>query len=265
MQHNIITFTTDFGLTEHYVGTMKGVIAGINPGVQMVDICNSVTSYDVLEGALALAQAYHYFPPGTVHLAIVDPGVGSSRRPIVVDSGRYLFVAPDNGLLSLVYEREERVTVRHITAEHYFLQPVSNTFHGRDIFAPVAGWVSKGVDLTKLGDEITDYVRFTIPKPKSNGARVVKGVVIRVDKFGNLITNLTAQDVPILSETASPTFRLSVGKTTVCTLRTAYAQAQPGEVFAIVGSMGYLEISANRAPASQITGAGRGAEIVFEW
>lgn len=252
----IVTFTTDFGTNEHYVGAMKGVVLGLNPDAHIVDICNAVTPFDVLDGALTFGHAYHYYPAGTVHVIVVDPGVGTSRRPIVVDTGRHLLIAPDNGVLSLVYEREERVTVRHVTAEHYFLQPVSNTFHGRDIFASVAGWVSHGVDLTKLGEVITDYVRFAIPKPKTS-AGVTKGVVIKVDRFGNLITNLTASDLPASG------FRLTVGKTTIQNLRTAYAQGTPGEVFAIVGSMGYVEISANKGAAAQLCGAGRGAEVTL--
>src|SRR5689334_5050186 len=172
----MITLTTDFGLTEHYVGAMKGVIYSINPSVQLVDITNAVQSFDILDGAIAISQAYSYFPKDTVHIVVVDPGVGGTRRPILANVGQYLFVAPDNGVLSLVYEREERVTVRHITAEHYFRQPVSNTFHGRDIFAPVAGYLSKGLDVMKFGEEITDYTRFAAPRLKSVGPNSWKGV-----------------------------------------------------------------------------------------
>jgi S-adenosylmethionine hydrolase len=165
MASQVLTLTSDFGLTDHYVGVMKGVILGINPQLQLVDISHGVQSHDVLDGALTLSQAYHYFPAGTVHLVVVDPGVGSARRPILAVSGKYSFIAPDNGVLSLVYEREERVTVYHVDASHYYLQPVSNTFQGRDIFAPIAAWISKGVEASKIGPEITDYVRFTVPKP----------------------------------------------------------------------------------------------------
>src|SRR5262245_18513846 len=170
---------------------MKGVIANINPAVQMVDICNSVNSYDLLDGALTIAQAYHYFPANTIHLIVVDPEVGTARRPTVINTGKYLFVAPDNGVMSLIYEREERCIARHITAEHYFLQPVSNSFHGRDLFAAVAGYLSKGVEPHKFGDEVSDFVRFAAPKPKPASDKLIKGVVLKVDKFGNLITNFT--------------------------------------------------------------------------
>lgn len=261
MAAQVLTLTTDFGLNDHYVGVMKGVVLGINPQVQLVDISHGVQSHDVMDGALTIAQAYHYFPSGSVHLVVVDPGVGSARRPILAVSGKHSFIAPDNGVLSLVYEREERVTVYQVEASHYYLQPVSNTFHGRDIFAPIAAWVSKGVEAAKIGSEITDFVRFAVPKPKREG-QMVKGVVLKVDRFGNLVTNLTPEFVPELFAAQPAPFSLTVGKSTVKTIRSNYAQAAAGEVFGIVGSMGYVEISANRAPASQMAGVGRGAEVL---
>lgn len=190
---HIITLTTDFGLNDHFVGAMKGVIHGINADAQIVDICNSVQSFDILEGALTIVQAYRYFPVDTINMVIVDPGVGSARRPILVTTEKHRFVAPDNGVLSLVYDREERISVRHITSDHYFLQPTSKTFHGRDVFAPIAAWLSKGVDPAKFGDEITDYARFTMPRPKKISETEFKAVVMKVDKFGNLITNITPE------------------------------------------------------------------------
>jgi S-adenosylmethionine hydrolase len=226
-----------------------------------VDITNGVQSFDVLDGAIAISQSYHYFPPYTVHIVVVDPGVGGPRRPILAIAGQHLFVAPDNGILSLVYEREERISVRHITSEHYFRQPVSNTFHGRDIFAPVAAYVSKGVEITKFGDEIKDYVRFVAPRPKASGPNAWKGVVLKIDKFGNLITNFTAGDVPQLFQAAPPAFKLTVGKAEVTQVRTSYSQGAQGEVFAVVGSAGFLEICTNRGPASRVVGAEKGSEV----
>jgi len=187
--------------------------------------------------------------------------VGTERRPLLVSTTRHAFIAPDNGVLSLVYAREERVTVRHITAEHYFRQPVSQTFHGRDIFAAVAGHLSKGVEPPKFGEEISDYVRFAGPRPKSADG-VVKGVVIKVDKFGNLITNITPNDVPQLFQSTAVPFKIQIGKAEVRQLKTAYAQGQSGEVFGILGSMGYLEIAANKSSAAHLAGAGRGSEVV---
>jgi S-adenosyl-L-methionine hydrolase (adenosine-forming) len=262
-RHPIVTLTTDFGLNDHFVGALKGVILNIAPEANIVDICHTVQAFDILDGALALAQSYSYFPPRTVHLVVVDPGVGSARRPILATSEMHNFVAPDNGVLSLMYAREQRLSVRHITAEHYFLQPVSNTFHGRDIFAPVAAYLAKGVDQEKFGEEVSDYVRFNAPKPKAADPNSLRGVVLRVDRFGNLITNFTPQDAPALFQNNAPTFKMVVGKREITSMRTNYADGAPGELFAIIGSMGFLEIAANRGSAAQITGAGKGTEVLL--
>ena len=257
----IITLTTDFGLNDHFVGTIKGVILSISPEIEIVDISHSVQAFDVLDGALTIAQAYSYFPSGTVHLVVVDPGVGTARRPILVSSDRHHFVAPDNGVLSMVYAREERLHIRHVTAEHYSLQPISNTFHARDIFAPVAAWLAKGVDAEKFGDEITDYVKFNAPKPKPVDQQTLKGVVLKADRFGNLITNITPQDAPMLFGENPAPFKIVIGKHEITDVKTSYAEGEPGEVFAILNSMGYLEIAANRAPAAQIVGTAKGTEV----
>ena len=256
----IVTLTTDFGTNDHFVGAVKGVILDIVPEAAIVDISHAVQAFDVLDGALTISQTYSYFPTGTVHLIVVDPGVGTARRPIIGSSDGYHFVAPDNGVLSMIYAREERMTVRHVTAEHYFHQPVSNTFHGRDIFAPVAAYLAKQVDSHKFGDEIQDYVRFAAPKPKPAGDNRIRGVVLKVDRFGNLITNVTPEDVPALF-TGKSGFKIVVGNKEITEIRSAYAEGAPGEVFGILGSMGYLEIVANRAAAAQITGAGKGSEV----
>ena len=257
----VITLTTDFGLNDHFVGALKGVIVDIVPEAQIVDISHAVQAFDVLDGALAIAQSYSYFPNGTIHMVVVDPGVGTTRRPILASSDGYHFVAPDNGVLSMVYAKEERIHVRHITSEHYFRQPVSNTFHGRDIFAPVAAYLAKQVDSHKFGDEIEDYVKFAAPRPKPAGENRIRGVVLKIDRFGNLITNVTPTDVPALFAAKAAPFKIVVGSKEVTDIRTAYAEGAPGEVFGILGSMGYLEIVANRAPAAQLTGAGKGSEV----
>jgi S-adenosylmethionine hydrolase len=257
----VITLTTDFGTNDHYVGAMKGVIVDIVPDAQIVDITHAVQAYDVLDGALTIAQAYSYFPNGTIHMVIVDPGVGTARRPILASSDGFHFVAPDNGVLSMVYAREERIHVRHITSDHYFRQPVSTTFHGRDIFAPVAAYLAKQVDSHKFGDEIEDFVKFSAPKPKPAGENKIRGVVLKIDRFGNLVTNVTPADVPALFAAKTGAFKIVVGTREITDIRTAYAEGTPGEVFGILGSMGYLEIVANRAAAAQITGAGKGSEV----
>ncbi|MFY9645798.1 MAG: SAM-dependent chlorinase/fluorinase [Terriglobales bacterium] len=257
----IITLTTDFGLNDHFVGAMKGVILAIIPQVQIIDICHAVQPFDILDGALAISQAYSYFPPGTVHLVVVDPGVGTTRRPIILTGDTQVFVAPDNGVLSLVCDREERISVRHVTADHYFLQPRSNTFHGRDIFSPVAAYLAKGVEQERFGEEITDYVRFGAPRPKPVDEHTLRGIVLKVDRFGNLITNITPQDVPQLFRTTPAPFKISIGTKAVSRICSSYAQGAPGEVFVILGSMGFLELATNRGSAFQLLGAGKGSEL----
>jgi len=256
----IITLTTDFGTNDHFVGAVKGVILDIVPEAAIVDISHAVQAYDVLDGALAISQTYSYFPPGTVHMVVVDPGVGTTRRPIIASSDGYHFVAPDNGVLSMVYAKEQRMHVRHVTSDHYFRQPVSNTFHGRDVFAPVAAYLAKMVDSHKFGEEIEDYVRFAAPRPKPVAENRLRAVVLKVDRFGNLITNVTPEDAPALFA-GKVGFKIVVGSKEITAIRTAYAEGTPGEVFGILGSMGYLEIVANRAAAAQITGAGKGSEV----
>jgi hypothetical protein len=240
---------------------MKGVILNINPEVQIVDICHQIAPYDIFEAAYALVQSYKFFPRDTIHLVVVDPGVGTARRPILVSAGQYRFVAPDNGVLSLLFTREENARVRHITADHYFLNPVSNTFQGRDIFAPVAGWLSKGVHEEQFGDPITDYTKFSSPKPKRVSDNLLKGMTLKVDSFGNLITNITPQDVPELFSENPPPFRIIINKQEITRLNLAYSMGRPSELFAIVGSSGFIEICTNRGSAAKLLNANRGAEI----
>ncbi|MGO8985987.1 MAG: S-adenosyl-l-methionine hydroxide adenosyltransferase family protein [Terriglobales bacterium] len=258
----IVTLTTDFGLNDHFVGAMKGVILAIAPDAQIVDINHAVQPFDILDGALTISQAYSYYPSGTVHMVVVDPGVGTTRRPVILAGERHRFVAPDNGVLSLIYAREERLSVRHVTAEHYFLQPRSNTFHGRDIFSPVAAHLAKGVEPDRFGEEITDYVRFAAPRPKPVDERTLRGVVLKVDRFGNLVTNITPQDAPHLFSDPPSAFRIAIGTRADAKRMCAnYAEGSPGEVFGILGSMGFLEVATNRGSASQMLGAGKGSEV----
>ena len=262
MRRPVITLTTDFGLSDHFVGTMKGVILGICPEARIVDISHEVGAFAITEGAFLLAQAYRYFPRGTVHVVVVDPGVGTARRPILAEAADQYFVAPDNGVLSLIYDHEAVVSVRHITAEHYFLNPVSNTFHGRDVFAPVAAWVAKAYQTEAMGEEISDYVRFTLPKPKVAGS-TRKGLVLRVDAFGNLVTNFTAEDLP-QGAGADSKIKLQVGGKSVEKLTQTFAQGAAGEPVAIVGSSGFLEIAVNKGQAARVLGVNRGAEVILE-
>ena len=206
---------------------MKGVILNIVPDAAIVDISHAVQAFDVLDGALTISQAYSYFPAGTVHVVVVDPGVGTARRPIIASSDGYHFVAPDNGVLSLVYAREERIHVRHITSDHYFLQPISNTFHARDVFSPVAAYLAKQVDSHKFGDEIEDFVKFSAPKPKAVNDNQMRGVVLKVDRFGNLITNITPHDAPMVFADQPAAFKIVVGKREVTNIRKTYSEGAP--------------------------------------
>jgi S-adenosyl-L-methionine hydrolase (adenosine-forming) len=261
---HIVTLTTDFGLVDHYAGAIKGALLSVFPEARIADITHAVQAFDVLDGALAIAESYSYFPSGSVHMVVVDPGVGSERRPILATVGEHYFVAPDNGVLSLVYAQADSVMVREITSSHYFRQPVSSTFHGRDVFAPVAANLAKGVDPAKFGDEITDYVRFAAPQPKAAADHSLRGIVLKIDRYGNLITNIRASDAPQLFGENPPPFRIVAGKETITEMCNHYAQGAPGELFAIVGSMGYLEISTNRGTAAKLLGIGKGA-VVSLW
>jgi S-adenosyl-L-methionine hydrolase (adenosine-forming) len=257
----IITLTTDYGTNDHLVGTLKGVILKINPEATIVDITHNVAPFDLLDAALAIGSAYSYFPPRTIHVVVVDPGVGTDRRPLLVTAENQYFVAPDNGVLSVIYEREENVVARNVTAAHYFLQPVSKTFHGRDIFAPIAAWLSKGWQTASMGDEITDHKKFALPKPKATEG-VVKGIVMRVDTFGNLVTNFRVEDLPE-SALTNGEIKFQVGTQTVSRMVPTFASGNAGEPVAYLGSAGYVEIAVNKGNASRTLSIGRGAAVVL--
>jgi S-adenosyl-L-methionine hydrolase (adenosine-forming) len=258
----IITLTTDYGTNDHLVGTLKGVVLKINPDATVVDITHQVTPFDLLDGALAIGAAYSYFPPKTIHVVVVDPSVGTERRPLLVTAANQYFVAPDNGVLSVIFEQEQdSLVVRHANAEHYYLQPVSKTFHGRDVFAPVAAWLSKGWQTASMGEEIEDYKRFALPRPKTVDG-VTKGVVLRVDSFGNLITNFRAEDLPEAGANGGA-LQLQVGTHQVTKLVDTFARGEAGQPVAYVGSSGYLEIAVNKSSAARTLGLGRGAAVVL--
>ena len=262
MTNPIITLTTDYGTNDHLVGVLKGVILKINPEVQIVDITHGVTPFDLLDGAMAITNAYTYFPPRTIHVVIVDPGVGTDRRPLLVSGQNQYFIAPDNGVLSGVYDKEQNFLVRHLTAEHYFLHPVSKTFHGRDVFAAVAGWLSKNWQPGSMGDEITDFKRFALPKPKEADG-LLKGVVLKVDSFGNLITNFRTEDLPA-DAMEKGTINLQVGTQAIGKLVPTFAQGNAGEAVAYVGSSGNLEIGVNKGSASKTLALGRGTPVLLK-
>ena len=259
----MLTLLTDFGTADYFVGAMKGVILSINPYAALFDITHEIPPQDILSGAFTLSAVYKNFPEGTVHVAVVDPGVGSERRAIVVSSGNQYFVGPDNGLFSFIYE-EEVVRVFHATNEDYFLRPVSNTFHGRDIFAPLGAALSKGVQPEKLGVEITDFVRLPNLKPNYARDRAIEASIIHIDHFGNCITNLTRRD--ITNEMIARGVTLTINGRKITSFRCFFAEESDASdnLFAIWGSAGYLEIAAFRSNAADILCARTGEKVIAE-
>jgi S-adenosylmethionine hydrolase len=253
----IVTLTTDFGLSDHFVGVMKGVILGIQPAAQVVDISHGVSPYEIAEGAFTIAQAYRYFPKKTVHVVVVDPGVGSARRPLLAEMAGQYFIAPDNGVLSMVFAREQP-KVRHITAERYFVHPVSRTFHGRDVFSPVAGHLAAGITAAKFGKHIHDYIRAEFEKPAQTGKHSWTGTILKVDHFGNLATNFHIDQFPSLRTHA---FSLNAGLKPITRLALTFSECDPGELFVIVGSSGYLEVAASQASAAELLGCSAGSPV----
>ena len=196
----MITLLTDFGTSDYFVPAVKGVILTLNPQAQIIDLTHDISAQDVHAGAFTLGACWRNFPPGTIHLAVVDPGVGSARHPIVVQADQHLFVGPDNGLFSFVYARAKQVSVFHATNTDFFQTKPSATFHGRDVFAPLAGWLSRGVHPSSFGPVINDYVRFDLPHPQfDRHSGRLTGSVIHIDRFGNCITNITETEFPLES------------------------------------------------------------------
>ena len=257
MTRPILTLTTDFGTVDHYAGTMKGVILRICPEAQIVDITHDIEPFAIAEGAYTIAQAWRYFPEGTVHVVVIDPGVGTARRPILVEAGGHYFLGPDNGVLSMVYLHEP-ARVRLIATEDYFLHPVSQTFHGRDIFAPVAAHLASGVAPEKIGGYIEDPTRPAFAKPHRDRGGAWIGQIIKADRFGNLITNFHIGEFANL---ADGPFTLTLGSRRITALARNYQACVPGQLFLIVGSSGYYEISLRQGNAAQYAQCQPGAAI----
>jgi len=258
----IITLITDFG-EGYYVAAMKGVILDICRNACMVDITHDIRSHDVLEGAFTLLCTYPYFPSKSVHVAVVDPGVGSERRGIIVATPDHYFVGPDNGVFSFVYDREPVKKVISIESQVYFRGTVSPTFHGRDAFSPVAAWLALGTPLEKFGEEIEDYSGATVLPVQKVEDGQIEGMVIHVDKFGNVITSISPEIVvEQLGNSGTPKFFVKGQEITHH--YSYYAEAAPGEIFALIGSSGYYEIAAHRSRAADILGVERGEKVQLE-
>lgn len=248
-----LTLTTDFGLKDGFVGAMKGVIWSICPAAQIADISHAIAPQNVLEGAFVLWRAYPFFPPGSVHVAVVDPGVGTGRGPLAAHLGPHYFVGPDNGLFTPMYEDAEKngwpLELVHLENEKFFLAKVSRTFHGRDIFAPVGAHIANGVALRDLGPVLADPVRLAMPKPEKTLTGWRAHVMV-VDNFGNLTTDLPAA---ALLELAQVRFRLHGRK--VHGLTASYGHKRPSQLIALVDSENYIEIAVVNGSAAQVLGA----------
>lgn len=235
----MITLTTDFGYTDPFVGMMKGVILDINPDAQIVDLCHGVAPQNILAGALVLRHSLPYFRRGAIHVAVVDPGVGGQRRPILIEAAGHYFVGPDNGVFALALEGKNPTCIIHLSNSRYHLTPTSATFHGRDIFAPVAAYLSLGLPPPAFGEQLTVLQRASCPGVVKDGRRLI-GEVIYVDRFGNLFTNITERDLAELSS-VRPTIR--IGTTSIPGLVQNYASGEKGGLMAIVNSWGLVEIA----------------------
>jgi S-adenosyl-L-methionine hydrolase (adenosine-forming) len=246
----VITFTTDFGTVDWFVGTMKGVILGIQPGTEIVDLTHEIPPGDIRAGAFALQASYRFFPKGTVHIAIVDPGVGSNRKGIVVQTSTYFFVAPDNGLLSWALRNEEVKSIRALENEGYFLHPISRTFHGRDIFSPVAAHLCRGERVQEFGPALENYARLPWPEPLPR-KRGIDGQILYIDRFGNAITNIASRS---LTDASGPTLAVLRGRRRLCGTASFYQAVPAGEAVAVFGSSGFLEIAVNGGRADKQLG-----------
>jgi hypothetical protein len=253
----VIALLSDFGSRDHYAGTMKGVILGICPEATLVDVTHEIPAHDVLEGALQLAATCRYFPAGTIFLAVVDPGVGSARRGIAVEAGDYRFVSPDNGVLTAVLRETPARRVVELSERRYARPTVTRTFEGRDRFAPAAAWLAKGTQLSALGRAVTDIQRVEIPVAEADGP-VLRGVVLTIDRFGNLVTNI---DRRTFEGFTKGDFRILAGGTPVGRLVSTYAEIPSGEVCALFGSSDHLELAANAVSAAEQLGLSRFAVV----
>lgn len=256
----IITLTTDFGYGP-FVGIMKGVILSINPDVNIVDISHCIRPYNIVEAAFVIAESYKYFPKKTINVVVVDPGVGTKRRPILLATDHHYFIGPDNGVFTKIYQEYDKVSVIHVNSEHYFLKDMSTTFHGRDIFAPVAGWLSRGIDITKFGDFIEDYKMLDLPEPKRLSNNIIEGEIIYVDNFGNLITNIYCDET---LRNNMDNVNLIFRDDNIPIVET-YANGDEKKMYSLINSFGYIELFVNLDNASKLydVNVGERVKLIF--
>lgn len=260
MQRPVITLITDFGLTDEYVGAVKGVILSQNSNIQIVDICHTVPPQDIATAARLLARSFHYFPPATVHLVVVDPGVGSKRSILAIRGGDQYFVGPDNGIFTPIFEHYSSLSVHRVNQPELFLQPLSNTFHGRDIMAPVAAQLASGLTLGRVGPKINSMkcARIASLAPMHTDGKL-HGVITHIDSFGNLATNIARSDIDQLK--VGDKISIRIGDTVIATLSNSYADGAHGTPLALFDSQGYLEIGVYMGDAAQTLKVATGAAI----
>ena len=258
MARPLVALLSDFGTRDHYAGALKAVVLGVCPDATLVDISHDIPPHDVLAAALELGACYRYFAAGTIFLAVVDPGVGSQRRGIAADTGDFKFVGPDNGVFSVVFRETPPKRVVELTERKYARPTVSRTFEGRDRFAPAAGWLAKGINLGWLGKSVTDFQLLEMPQPRAEDGEIL-GVVVRVDRFGNLVSNIDHRTFDQLARQGPIVVR--VGTHEVARVVGTYAEAAAGELCALFGGTDHLEIALNAGHAAAALGLTRGADV----
>jgi S-adenosylmethionine hydrolase len=260
---SIITLLTDFGDQDYFVGSMKGIILTINPQATIVDLSHHIAPHAIEEAAYVLKSSYTSFPDGTVHVVVVDPGVGSVRRPLLVKTDRYFFLAPDNGLLSYILDEENQIEVREITNRQFRLESAGTTFDGRDLFAPAAAWLTKDQPVSAFGQVVRDVRTFPIPKPRWESGTLV-GEIVYVDRFGNLVSNITgAQLKELQAATKRPKPLIRVADHLIEGLVDSYSEGSPEKPCALVNSNGYVELFLKQAAAAQLLKIRRGEHLTI--
>ena len=253
----LITLTTDFGYRDSFAGIMKGVIKRINPDVQVIDLTHGVPPQDIMAAALTLRHSVPYFSDGAIHVVVIDPGVGGTRRPVLIECGGNYFIGPDNGVLSLAVRNKQKLVIEPTNSE-YFLRPTGSTFHGRDIFAPVAAHLSRGVPLRAFGGLSPSIIELQVPEVVRE-QNVLRGEIIYIDGYGNLFTNIDERDLATLPRNQ---IQISVGSTSIGNLKASYDSVEVGQLTAVINSWGVLEIAQYNGNAQQSCGAKVGDRVV---
>lgn len=258
MNSGIITLTTDFGTKDPYVGMMKGVIMKLNPEARIIDLMHHLPPQDITAAGFLLSRSYGYFPDGTIHVAVVDPGVGGTRRAVAFKTDRAIFIGPDNGLFSFILQKERVTQTAVLMKPDYHLPQPSSTFHGRDIFAPVAAHLSLGVPMGMLGPACSDFIELDTAEPEVKTGKI-SGLIIWIDRFGNGVTNITAKH--LATANLEKSLSIQVGRVELGRINSSYDETAKGEALAIMGSFDRLEISVNRGDAARTLGLGRGDPV----